>query len=418
MLQYCSLNVLSSSTRKERQSGPQQRNSALARGKTRLIHIITHCLLAASIFGWLGSSPLHAQIVWSGPIVITAGGTYSGNWRSLNPNTPAVDIQTTSPVTIRGSRIASKGTLIQSVVAGANVTILNVTGFALNPDVAGTGPGRFVDAEQVSKLVVGQNYLEGTAGIYVQQPLAGAYINIYRNSVRNINGRHSTGTGDGYVLTDAGGYDVVQFVQFNGVTGASYTNIGYNQVIDDPSIARTEDVINMYQSSGSATAPISIHDNYIRGSYPGKPNADQFSGGGIIADQGSSYMNVYHNQVIETVNYGLGNASSGGHNNYYGNTVLGIGILPDGIRAPAQNVGIYDTGGGPNDTIHDNVIGWYDASGNRNDLYIPSCPATTCSYNNVSLPSPITKTQEDNEWTKWQTKLTSAGFTVGSTNHP
>ena len=362
--------------------------------------------------------PLHAQIVWSGPIAITSGGVYTGNWRSLDPNTPAVDIQTSSPVTIRLSNIASKGILIQSLVSGANVTISNVNGFGLNPGVAGTAPGRFLEAGSVSKLIVVQNYLEGTAGIHVRQSLPSAIIQIYRNSVRNINGRHSTGTGDGYVSNDAGGIDIVQFVQFESVSGASMANIAYNQVINDPWIARPEDVINMYQSSGSPGAPIYIHDNYIRGSYPGNPRTDQFSGGGIIADQGSSYLNIYNNQVIDTVNYGLGDASSGGHNNYYGNTVLGIGIMPDGIRAPAQNVGIYDTGGGPNDTIHNNTIGWYDASGNRNDLYIPDCAPATCSYNNTTLPSPVTQARLDSEWTKWQTKLSNMGITVGSSRHP
>ena len=37
-------------------------------------------------------------IVYSGPIVITSGGTYSGNWQSTSPGTAAVTIKTTSPV--------------------------------------------------------------------------------------------------------------------------------------------------------------------------------------------------------------------------------------------------------------------------------------------------------------------------------
>ena len=51
-------------------------------------------------------------IVYSGPIVITSGGTYSGNWQSNNPNVAAVTISTTAPVIINNSNIQSKGDLI------------------------------------------------------------------------------------------------------------------------------------------------------------------------------------------------------------------------------------------------------------------------------------------------------------------
>jgi hypothetical protein len=34
-----------------------------------------------------------AAVTFKGPIVITKGGTYTGNWRSLDPNTPAVSIK-------------------------------------------------------------------------------------------------------------------------------------------------------------------------------------------------------------------------------------------------------------------------------------------------------------------------------------
>ena len=75
----------------------------------------------------------------SGPIIITTGGTYSGTWNSDDPATPAVTIATDDPVTIEDSVITSRGALIlvTGVKTGANVTIDNVTGTALDPQVAG-----------------------------------------------------------------------------------------------------------------------------------------------------------------------------------------------------------------------------------------------------------------------------------------
>jgi hypothetical protein len=48
-------------------------------------------------------APLAAKarrIIYAGPIVITKGGTYSGNWQSLDWRTPAVRIRTSQPVII------------------------------------------------------------------------------------------------------------------------------------------------------------------------------------------------------------------------------------------------------------------------------------------------------------------------------
>ena len=50
-----------------------------------------------------------SAIVYSGPIVITSGGTYSGNWQSTNPNVAAVTIGTSEPVIITNSNIQSAG---------------------------------------------------------------------------------------------------------------------------------------------------------------------------------------------------------------------------------------------------------------------------------------------------------------------
>ncbi|MDR3737815.1 MAG: hypothetical protein P4L40_02235, partial [Terracidiphilus sp.] len=104
-----------------------------------------------------GSSTATANVVvsaqqQSAPITITSGGTYSGNWVSNDPSTPAVTIKTDEPVIIQDSVISSRGDLISitGVKTGANVTVENVTGTALDPQVSGKARGSFIKANKVA----------------------------------------------------------------------------------------------------------------------------------------------------------------------------------------------------------------------------------------------------------------------------
>ena len=54
------------------------------------------------------------ELDWSSPIVITEGGTYSGNWQSTDAKTPAVTVATTAPVIIENAHIRSAGSLIKT----------------------------------------------------------------------------------------------------------------------------------------------------------------------------------------------------------------------------------------------------------------------------------------------------------------
>jgi len=377
----------------------------MARLVARVITLLTGVLALTTAT----TGRLHAQAVYQDPITITDGGIYTGAWQSLDPGVAAITIQTTAPVIITDSYIMSKGLLIDANYPGADVTVVNTSGLALNPEIVGWFAGRFIEGNGISRLVVEHNYFEGTRGVFAGRPPPGATILVRYNSVKNLSGRQSTGSG--WTTSDVTP-EVAQLVQFDKVTGAN-AEIAWNQVINEPYVSRTEDVINMYASAGTLANPILIHDNYIRGAYPGNPDVDGFSGGGIIADGADTgFLKVYGNQIIETVNYGL--AIADGHDNeYYGNTVLGTGLLPSGGRAPAQNVGMYVNGGAAGNIVHDNTVGWYDAFGSRNDAYFPGCPDGTCSYNNIAAPEPITLTQEDAEFTTWQNKLAANGITVG-----
>ena len=61
------------------------------------------------------AAPSNASIAYSGPLVITKGGTYSGNWESQDPNVPVISVQTSEPVIIENSNLRGKGNIIAAV---------------------------------------------------------------------------------------------------------------------------------------------------------------------------------------------------------------------------------------------------------------------------------------------------------------
>lgn len=58
------------------------------------------------------ASSCDAGVVFSSPLKITAGGTYSGNWESTDSAVPALEIHTTEPVTIVNSVLRGPGNLM------------------------------------------------------------------------------------------------------------------------------------------------------------------------------------------------------------------------------------------------------------------------------------------------------------------
>jgi hypothetical protein len=378
---------------------------------------------------------LELRRLLSNPIVITQGGTYSGTWESLDPDTPAVTISTTQPVTIDNSTLSSRGTLIASAVNHTNLTVRNSTGYGLNPNRYGAAPGRFIDLENFDNVVIQNNSLQNTAGIYLLN-YSGDHsssdtIKVTGNSALNIDGRKSDGNGgwldfntrtrksDGYTED---GMEMVQFLQFDKVYAVAGIDIGWNKVINQPGNSRVEDNINIYKSSGTSGSPILIHDNYIQGAYTIKPwQADtsdstydydwSFSGGGIMLGDGvgtgtsdPSFVKAYGNTIVDTTNYGIA-ISSGHDESFYNNRIVSDGKLPDGRTIQNQNVGAYvwdsyDAGSSHfyNDSGHDNTIGWVQGS-SRNDWW---APVSSNMPNNIHMPGPITSSTEAAELASWQ----------------
>ena len=372
-------------------------------------------LAAACLLPALGQAQ---TITYSAPIVITKGGTYTGNYQSLTSGVPCVVVNTTEAVVLDGCHLSGAGYLIQSG-SGANLTVRNCSGVALAPTVDGQPPGHFLDTYQSANLVVEHNYLSGTSGIVVNRWASGSgTLTVRYNQVRNVDGRWRNG----------GGRTLSSFLQLNTVQGLAGVDIAYNEVINTPNQSLVEDNINLYNSSGTAGSPIRVHDNFVRGAYPYPATAAGFTGSGMTTDGdggtlslAAGYIEASNNQFVSTCNAAMNIAA--GHDVYYhDNRLVTSGLLPDGTRLNATYAGtaVFNYYNQPasvffNNRIANNTIGYvkWGASSpypDRQDLSPGAC--ATCTGTN-SLPNPITVATEDNEYALWQQKLAQNGVTVG-----
>jgi len=401
-----------------------------------------------------------ADVTFAGPVTISLGGTYSGNWKSLDQSTPAVNITTTAAVTISNSCVLAKGAGISIGTAG-NVTVQNTYGLGLNPNVSGQIKGTCIYAYKPANVVVTNCHIESWSyGVDVVQYQGNNdgvtnIVKIKNNRFVNMDSRYSNGT-DGYLVshtdpvtgavTDhAYGHDILLQNLYYGSPGIGVqgVEIAWNEFVKEPYQSTGEDVINLYESLGTSTNPILIHDNFIFGAYPGDPLTSAygyFSGGGIMAGDGAGgsdltvnagYASVYNNQVIATLSYGL--SSDFGHDNtLYNNRVLSSGHLRNGALSPHGNCAmlLYNYRGQTssyyyNNNMNTNVCGYVDTHPYQNSgvPFVQNQWSGSASYSYFTGNIPWTAnggfplvSDENAEYNTWLTKLTGAGQTVDLSN--
>jgi hypothetical protein len=378
------------------------------------------------------------NIQWSGPINITQGGTYSGNWKSTDPKTAAVTISTTQPVIIQNSYVTGPADLINDPTYGNNLTVKNVTGIGLNPNVSGQAYGLFVDAQNSVNLDVENSYFENVRfGVYLRgyagNRNGSQTITIVNNRGRNILGTESNGNGS--TLAGESNWQWAHAFQLSDAYGVPGIQIAWNEIVNYPSQSLVNENINMFDSGGTSSSPAVIHDNYVQGAYAYNPAVDSYNGGGFATDGSSSdtaqtasaFNHIYNNQIVGTVNVGI-EIGTGHDNAAYNNRVVSAGLLPNGTKILAQNVGLslYDVYGNAangslyNNNMYDNAVGWmcwaarcaYD--GYRNDEWFP-LNNSYYSTNQTISANPITLAMEAAEYQTWLGKVSSDGKMVGPT---
>lgn len=391
------------------------------------------------------------SLAYSPPITITKGGTYTGNWQSLDPDVAAITINTTESVTIENCNLRSRGHFIQSApLDHIKLTVRGCRAVGLNPNVAGKSVGRFVQLVKPDNVRIENNYLKNTGGIWIIQyagnPALGHTIKVRYNRAVNIDGRHSDGNG-GY-LKGIKDWNKVSFMAFNNQIGVPGMEVAWNEVINYPYQSTVEDVISGFMSGGTPESPLRIHDNYFQGAYgndPLNPNPPYGDGlpnaySGAVIQIGDNYDNkdlgyvwAYRNQIVGNSGGAIG--ISGGHDHrVFNNRVVSSGALPNGQRwvwggglavwdyykAIGRSNGEYYY----NNRVYNNVTGVVmgyaadkDGVKQRGDTWFPDCAKNANGSDkctgNTWLPDPITYATEQNEFKLWQEKVQKSGVKIG-----
>lgn len=329
-------------------------------------------------------------------LTITAGGTYSGTWRSTNQQ-PAVRIRTTEPVVIRDSAITNTGggpLVVADWPLAVDVTLRRVRALG--------GSGRFLEAEGFESIRVVNCTIERTAGIKLVRSEGQASVVITKNRQRNIQG------------PSQGAKGFTQFVQLVEVQTAAI-DISWNEIVNEFGRSEVEDVISLFK-----TAHARVHDNYIQGGYP-LTNTSDSSASGITVEVGdaigpTSFDNlIFRNQVIDNVG-GIGLA--GGRDNVaHSNRVVQDGKLGGGSPLAASNVGlaVWNSAALPgfvNNRAYANVVGFVHAGGHRNDMWFPDSPG---DYRlNKRIRGRVDHRSEQLERKAWLRKLAATRVRIGA----
>ena len=385
--------------------------------------------------------------VWSAPLTITTPGVYTGSWRSLDPGQPAVHVAAgVTGVVIESARVSSMGDGIV-VDAGAEVQIQNSRGWGLHPMTQDSTNGKFVSGARPGALTVEHSYAEAWLfGVYIDGQLDAAQkkVGVRWNRIRNIQGRKTNADGSYQPLRSTAG-GVAHAVQLNAVSTCADAEIAWNEIVQEPSIGFSEDIVNIYQSSGTPSSKIRVHDNVVYGGYatePGKPAPSSGEGGGayagcgIISDGGdpngsealNGELDIYGNIVIATTNCGIGIAG-GSMVHVHDNRMTSSGVLEDGTIIWANNVGGYVwsqyTSAFHANLFDKNYSSWLEGPGsahntgatpNNNSYWFPDngTNGTVASYDaQTTAPSGITIQTERDEYQLFWTRTRAAAVTVG-----
>lgn len=239
----------------------------------------------------------------SGPVVVSGqNGVVIENLKISNPDGACIKVVNSSSITIRNSEIGPCGGRGVSIEKSSSVTVENVA---------------------------------------IHHSSAGVYAVLSQSVVVS-----STS------FTHAGR----NFVQFDKVTGSGNKIVG-NSGSNSLGGSNAEDLISLYQSSGTSGSPIEVRGNHLSN---GGPSG---SGSGImVGDSGGANVVVSGNTLMNPGQVGIGVA--GGTNMHV------VGNVIFSSAHSWSNVGVYvwnQAGGSCGGIeVRDNRVEWYNASGALN----------------------------------------------------
>jgi hypothetical protein len=269
----------------------------------------------------------------------------------------AIGLKSSPPLIIVGQTNVLLSALQITNVQGSGITLRHCRNVRIENCHIGPCAGEAVSVEECEGITLYSNRFEKVrTGVYA---LNSRRVSVTHNRCRNIQGPMPRG----------------QFAQFDKISGPG-NSISHNSCQNTLGESNPEDIINLYQSSGTPEEPIQVVGNRIRG---GGPSA---SGGGImLGDAGGSYILVKDNLLVDPGQYGIA-VAGGDHIQVINNKLFG--------RArPFTNVGFYiwNQYSPPchDHLIKGNQVRWSDRNGANN----PFWNAGNCSSVQIC---------DDNDW--------------------
>ncbi len=323
----------------------------------------------------------------------------AGSTTSTGAATPANT--TSAAAKAAGTTTATPSTTTTAVSTGATTTASTAaTGYISSSPINLTGShdmtisGKSIIGGSVPAITltncynvhITQNMLSNSTDVGIL--LYNCYnVTVDYNNITNV----STGV---YVVNTTGGGIVVnynqfknmvgpmprgQFVQFNTVSGSG-NSISYNKGENIYGQSNPEDAINLYKSNGTASSPIQVVANWIRG---GGPSA---TGGGImLGDTGGSYEIASNNILVDPGQYGIAIAG-GDHMSITNNSIYG--------RAQTfTNIGLYIWGQSgsicTNSAISGNLVKFMNKSNTENDAWVGTGESTPSGWSTNTFGASI-----------------------------
>ncbi len=329
---------------------------------------------AAATFTAISASRLQAVIpsgASSGAIsVTTGGGTGTSLARFAVAGTalryvapaasPAITLSNVSGRTIASLAIAADRSITLSNCSGItilacdlrSISLVDSTGITICNCYIHDSANDGIDIQSSSAILVQGNRMERVmTGVYAVQCASGG-IRVLGNYVQDVQGPLPRG----------------QLVQFDNVIQGSGTAsvVAYNYAINYLGQSTPEDMINIYQSQGTAATPILVEGNVLSGDPVHGSQGKSSSGSGImIGDAGGDHLTALNNILLSPGQCGIGIPA--------GSDVLVAGNMVMGAQSAVANIGMYawnQYGGTPGPvTVMGNTIAWKDSSGGENDWW-------------------------------------------------
>lgn len=224
----------------------------------------------------------------------------------------------------------------------------------------------------VHNIIINNCYInKGIRGINAVQCGTGGVLNIH------IHNSWFTKIADNNTHTNGGG----SHIQINNCNGSGL-EIDHNNHFEDmtTSTLGVGDIISLYQSNGTSSSYMLVHDNNVRG---GSNNTNGYAGA-IGGDVGGSYQHIYNNTFIDTGVAGFqiqgGTFIIGENNKIYGpgHPYVFAGIeFANWSGKPCNNI-----------TIQNNIINWTSSGGTTtNNTHMQNSNGDSGTGGTLSTPT-------------------------------